>query len=212
MKNLLRKLFFFLIVKPMIFVLLGISTYHRERLPKQGPAIIVANHNSHLDTLVLISLFPLSQVKYVRPVAAADYFLKNHLLAWFAKSIIGIIPIQRKLTAIRKNPFVEIDNVLSENGIIIFFPEGTRGEPEHLNKFKNGIAHLAANHPTTPIIPVFLYGAGKSLPKGEALLVPFVIDVQIGNAIYYSGKGKHEFIQEIESFFEKEGTASRCGK
>ena len=96
MNRFLKIIFFALLVKPMVLLGLGLNVFFKAKLPKQGPAIVVANHNSHLDTLVLMSLYPLSQIHKIRPVAAADYFLKNKLLAWFSLNIIGIIPMQRK--------------------------------------------------------------------------------------------------------------------
>ena len=96
MNNALRWLFFAGPVRLLVLLVLGLNIRHRERLPAQGPAIIVANHNSHLDTLTLISLMPLSLLPKVRPVAALDYFMKNKWLAWFATRIIGILPIDRQ--------------------------------------------------------------------------------------------------------------------
>ena len=75
MNRLLKVLFFALIIKPLTLVLLGLNVRGRKNLPKNGPAIIAANHNSHLDTMVLMGLYPLGQVHKIRPVAAADYFL-----------------------------------------------------------------------------------------------------------------------------------------
>ena len=79
MNNLLRFIFFRIFVRPVISVVLGLNIRHRERLPTKGPAILVANHNSHLDTMVLMTLFPWKLQKKIHPVAAADYFLQNKL-------------------------------------------------------------------------------------------------------------------------------------
>jgi 1-acyl-sn-glycerol-3-phosphate acyltransferase len=123
--KILRFLFFALIVRFIVLVVIGLNFRKRNQLPERGPAIIVANHNSHLDTLVLLSLFKLRSLLKVRPVAAADYFLRNKWLAWFAKEIMGIIPIIR--TGKASNPLMPCYEALEQQQILILFPEGTRG-------------------------------------------------------------------------------------
>jgi 1-acyl-sn-glycerol-3-phosphate acyltransferase len=183
----LRYLFYVLLVKPLVLVLLGINARGREHLPKSGPAIIVANHNSHLDTLALMALFPWRVIGDVHPVAASDYFLKNKFLKWFSLHVIGIIPIDRHPAEKGASVLAPLVHALRDNAIIILFPEGTRGEPENMGKLKNGIAHLVSSCPNTPVIPVFFHGLGKCLPKGEFLLVPFFIDAFIGEPLYWEG-------------------------
>lgn len=202
MNKYLRYLFYLLIIKPLIFFLLGLNIRHRERLPLKGPAILVANHNSHIDTFVLMSLFPLAQQQFVRPVAAADYFLGWKPMAWFSKKVLGIIPIQRARPSPGVNPFAPISEALNNNGIIIFYPEGTRGEPETPSKLKSGIAYLAKDHPNVNVYPLFMYGAGKALPKGEALLVPFSIDLYVGLPLQWNGD-KERFMQKLENTFNE---------
>jgi len=57
----------------------------------------VANHNRHLDTMVLMTLFLLRLLERLRPVETADYFLRNRRLACFALNIIGVVPVDRRM-------------------------------------------------------------------------------------------------------------------
>lgn len=164
-------------------ILIGLNIRHREFLPKSGPAVIIANHNSHLDTMVLITMLGINLLSQTRPVAAADYFLRNPVLAWFAINIIGIIPVQRAGKG-GGHPLQGAFDAIDNEKILIIFPEGSRGEPETLSSLKRGVGHIAKKYPDVPIIPVYLYGLGKALPKGEALLVPFFCDVVVGESLY----------------------------
>lgn len=183
----LRYLFYLLLVKPLVLVLLGINARGREHLPSSGPAIIVANHNSHLDTLALMALMPLKVLANVHPVAAGDYFLKNKLLKWFSLNVIGIVPIDRHSTEKGASVLAPLLDALDNGAILILFPEGTRGEPESMGKLKSGVAHLVASRPDIPVIPVFFHGLGKCLPKGEMVLVPFFVDAFIGEPLLWQG-------------------------
>ncbi|ANM31373.1 glycerol acyltransferase [Acidobacteria bacterium Mor1] len=194
--------FFLLIVRPVVLVLLGLNVRHRERLPSSGPAIVVANHNSHLDTLVLMTLFPLRLLRRIRPVAAADYFLSNRLMAWFSRNMIGILPVDRKGGTPREKLLEGAHRALAAGDIVVLFPEGTRGEPESMAELKRGISHLAAAHPEIPVTPVFLHGLGKALPRGEALLVPFFCDVFVGEPIHGSDD-RDRFMAELNRSMEQ---------
>ena len=192
----LRRAFFLCVVRPLVFVVLGVNLRHGERLPRQGPAILVANHNSHLDTLVLMTLLPHRLLPKIRPVAALDYFLKTRWLAWFATRIVGIIPLDRKPKP-GGDALALPDAALTRGDILILFPEGSRGEPERLQVFKTGVAHLAKRHPAVSVTPVFLHGLGKALPKDAVLLVPFFVDVFVGEPVAWTGE-RAEFMARLE--------------
>ena len=187
---LLRILFVALVAYPVVLVMLGLNVRNRARLPRNGPAIVAANHNSHLDTLVLFTLFPLRLIPRVRPVAAADYFLANRLIAWFSLNVIGIIPIQRRRGQAGGDPLAGCCAALERGEILLIFPEGSRGEPERMTELKSGIAHLAARFPAVPVVPVFMHGLGKSMPRGEWLPVPFFCDVFIAPPLLWQGERK----------------------
>ena len=187
MASLLRFLFYAVFVRAIVLIVLGLNVRHRDRLPGGGPAIIVANHNSHLDTMVLMSLFPLKLLPKLHPVAAADYFLSSGLFSWFNLNVVGILPIKRTVARGEENPLAPCNRALADGQMLIVFPEGSRGEPEQLQTFKGGIARLAESNPAVPVVPVFLHGLGKALPKGEALLVPFFCDIFVGEPLAWSG-------------------------
>ena len=191
MNNTLRALFFLLVVRPVLSIALGASVRHRELLPAKGPAIIVANHNSHLDTLTILAMFPLHMLPKVRPVAAMDYFLKNRVMAWFATNIIGIIPLSRTAEGLRRDLHTHrlegCTRALDDGDILILFPEGSRGKPEVLAEFKRGVAHLARAKPEVPVHPMFMHGLGKALPKDSILLVPFNCDIVVGAPMTWNG-------------------------
>ncbi|HEX7765743.1 MAG TPA: lysophospholipid acyltransferase family protein [Nitrospira sp.] len=193
----LQQAFFVLIVRPLVLIVIGLNIRHRARIPLKGPAIVVSNHNSHLDTLVLMTLLPWPLLRQLRPVAAKDYFLSNRVLAWFALNIMHIIPLEREIIDRHQDPLAACSEALQNGDILILFPEGSRGDPEQMGTFKTGIAHLAKRNPEVPIIPIFLHGLGKALPKGEAILVPFFCDVFIGESISWSGD-RTSFMTSLE--------------
>ena len=203
---LLRILFVVLVAYPVVLIMLGVNVRHRARLPIKGPAVIAANHNSHLDTLALLTLFPLHRIPQVRPVAAADYFLANRAMAWFSLNVVGIIPIARKREQGGADPLAACYAALERGEILLIFPEGSRGEPERMTQLKSGIAHLAARYPLVPVIPIFMHGLGKSMPRGEWLPVPYFCDVFVGLQLRWNGDRKlfmEELKQSLDQLKEK---------
>lgn len=85
--------------------------------------------------------------------------------------------------------------------ILILFAEGSRGKLEQMARLKKGLFYLLKDRKNIPIIPVAMQGLGNSLPKGEALFVPFNCQVSIGEAI--SIPDNSQILNEnLKSFFE----------
>jgi 1-acyl-sn-glycerol-3-phosphate acyltransferase len=196
----LRLLFLRALARPLARLLTGADVVGQERLPRRGPAIVAANHNSHVDTLLLLSVFPAATVGQVRPVAAADYFLTNPVLSWFATRLVGITPVSRTV-ARGEDVLGPAKQALAEGEILVLFPEGTRGAPEELAPLKAGVARLAEAFPEVPVIPVWIQGAGRVLPKGSVVPVPMNCCVLVGEPFRWSG-GRQEFMAELKTRLE----------
>jgi 1-acyl-sn-glycerol-3-phosphate acyltransferase len=190
-----------LIVRPIARLLFGLDAIGVEHLPKDGPAIIAANHNSHVDTIVLLCLFPSKLLPKLRPVAAADHFDKGGFGSWFSRNIIGIIPIKRGGATRGEDVLLGAKEALQRGEILVVFPEGSRGAPEEMTRFKTGVARLVEYMPNAAVTPVFLQGAGRSLPKDAKLLVPFNTTAVIGEPLTWNGS-HHGFVDELRARIE----------
>lgn len=196
MQRLIRIIFLGCLVRPLVALLLGRCIKGHKYLPVSGPAIIAANHNSHLDILYLITLMPFKALPLLRPVAAADYFCSTPITSWLSRTLLGIIPLERKRGSFHTDPLAGPAAALEQGEIVIIFPEGTRGTPEELGQIKPGVAHLAKRFPQVPVVPVFMRNLGKSLPRGSFVLVPFCGKAAVGRARCFSGDVK-EFTAEL---------------
>jgi 1-acyl-sn-glycerol-3-phosphate acyltransferase len=170
-------------VRPLLRWYWGIQYRRRHNLPGTA-CIVVANHNSHLDAAILMSAFPISRLPHVHPVAAADYFGKTAWRRAVALVWMNALPIERTAPAGRDVLSPMID-ALEAGESLIFVPEGSRGEPGVVAPFRPGIGKIVKGMPGVPVVPVFLSGAERSLPRGEAVPVPLGIDVNIGRPRTY---------------------------
>ncbi|MDL2227595.1 1-acyl-sn-glycerol-3-phosphate acyltransferase [Odoribacter sp. OttesenSCG-928-L07] len=168
--------------------------YYKETFDKQG--IIISNHQSHLDLIIIMMLNP----KII--------ILTNE---WVWKSpFYGIL--------IRYADYLPIHNGIEDNVdklrhlynagySIMVFPEGTRSEDCSILRFHKGAFYLAEQL-KADIIPILIHGAGHTLPKSELLLRKGKITVEILNRIYSAnqeyGKDYTERTKSIRKMYINE--------
>jgi 1-acyl-sn-glycerol-3-phosphate acyltransferase len=134
----------------------------REKLPWRGPAVLVANHESLGDILVLFGLF--------RP------------FKWVSKKSVFNVPfigwnmrLNRYVGLVRGNResilkmLAECEAWLEKGVPILMFPEGTRSVDGQVKAFKDGAFHLAIKK-DVPVIPIVLTGTARTLPKHGLVL------------------------------------------
>lgn len=194
-------------VRPFIWFFLGLNRYSRIDVPRTGPVIIAPNHNSHLDTVLLLGLLPLSVALRVSAAAAADYFYRIPILSKVLFGLFDMVPIWRTKGTEPDAPFPDpleaMAAVLEQGRVLLIFPEGSRGIPEKAADLRRGIARLAQRFPQAPIIPVHLRGLGKSLPKGSAIFVPLIPQIAVGQAITGSDRGEQEILDDLQNAFQQ---------
>lgn len=180
-------------VRPVLAIL-GVR-YRRRNLVPRGPCLVVANHNSHLDAAVLLTLFPLSRVPRVHPVAAADYFGKTWFLRALSMFLMNAIPIERKPIA-GSDPLASVKQAIDAGDSLIFFPEGSRGEAGVVAPFRQGIGRIIRAFPGLQVVPVFLSGPERIWPRGQVVPVPLSIDANVGKPRSYSHTADYQEVAE----------------
>jgi 1-acyl-sn-glycerol-3-phosphate acyltransferase len=196
-RRFLQILFFAAVVRPFLALFIGLRVRGREHLPAADPFVLIANHTSHLDTVALLSLFPLGRLHRIRPVAAADYFLSGRLRAWLSTTLFNILPVARRHVTKTNNPLETMREAVGAGDSLILFPEGTRGGGGEPGRFLPGVAHLVESCPEVPVVPAFLVNLGRSLPKGTFLPVPFFAEVRLGPALHPTGT-REEILVQLE--------------
>jgi 1-acyl-sn-glycerol-3-phosphate acyltransferase len=189
-RDALQILFFATFARLLIGFIIGVRRQNERKLPADGPMLVVANHNSHLDTLTLLSLFPLRALPHVRPAAAADYFTRTPLLEWLSTTFFNILPIDRSGNREGGDPVECMARALKSGDIVIVFPEGTRGNAGRMERFRSGVGRVLERCVGVEVTPVALRNTGRSMAKGRAFPVPIFVDVAIGESFRPQGDAR----------------------
>lgn len=146
-----------------------IHTIHRvrcvdtDRIPESGAAILVCNHVSYVDAIVIMAASP-------RPIRfVMDHrIFKIPLLGWIFRTgkAIPIAPAKEDPWLMEK-AYVEIAQALHEGDLVCIFPEGKLTSTGEINEFKGGIKKIIERSPV-PVIPMALRGLwGSMLTRGQ---------------------------------------------
>lgn len=185
-------------------LIVGVQFTDCRFLRKEKQFIILANHNSHLDTLSLLSSLPGDLLWKVKPVAAEDYFGRTRFQASMSNYFINTLLIRRKGEKDSEHdPIRKMLEAIDAGYSLILFPEGTRGKPEQMGKLKSGIARILSLRPELKYVPVFMTGMGRSLPKGELILLPYKAAIHYGMPSLAKSTDTYEILDQVTEDFEK---------
>lgn len=180
MKKIFIRLFYLFIVRPWLTLFIGVRFENRETFDNINQFIVVANHNSHFDTVSIMAALPGNNLIKTYAVAASDYFGKTKSRRMLMNLFFHSIFIKREREKGEPSAIEILDEYLKKGKSLILFPEGTRGQPGVIEDFKKGIAILLHKNPDIPFVPVYLDGFGRVLPKDRSLIIPLICKVRFG--------------------------------
>jgi len=164
---------------------ISVRVLHGDRIERGKSFVVVANHESFCDILVLLATLPMQ----VRFLAKRSVF-RVPVLGW-SIAAAGFVPVDREDRS-RSAATVEAALHRLQGGrSLVIFPEETRTPTGDLLPFKRGAAHLALRS-GLPILPVALAGTYRVLPRGTLAITPGPVIMAVGNPIEVSGRSVRE--------------------
>ena len=195
--------------------------YTRRRVAGQehldgltGPVVFVANHNSHMDTPVILRALPGRWRRRTAVAAAADYFYDKRRKALSASLVFGTVPIDRNSRAgVGPAQTAHLDRLIGDGGSLLVFAEGTRSRDGRVGRLRSGAALLASEH-HLPIVPIYVAGTREAMPRGHHWMVfkagrpgtRHQLEIQFGNPIVpRADERPSEVMERVRLFLAESG-------
>ncbi len=204
MKTLL-KIIYSVVLRNFLKLIVGVKMDKPNYLKNEKQFIIVANHNSHLDTMSIMASLPSEILHNVKPVAARDHFGKSKLSTFLSEKFVNSLLIERKRDKNNpdNDPICQMIAELDKGKSLIIFPEGTRGQPEVEESLKAGIALILKERPNISFVPAYMQGMGMAMPKGDGLILPHTSRLIYGLPQKVNSGDIQEILDQIQYNFDQ---------
>jgi long-chain acyl-CoA synthetase len=175
-----------------------------------GPVIFAANHQSHMDTPVIMAALP-PRLRYrVAPAMAKEFFkphfypqqysrrewVTNSLNYYLAALFFNAFPLPQREAGARQT-LRYIGDVLADGFSILIFPEGKRTSTGEIDRFRPGIGMIAARL-GVPIVPVRLEGLDRVLHPSARMARPGRVRVAFGAPMRLDGDDYEALARQVE--------------
>ena len=160
---------------PVFYLLFRVKVEGREHIPRRGPAVLAANHQSFCDSVFI----PLVVARRVTFLAKAEYF-ESWKTRWFFRAA-GQIPIRRSGGSASERALQTAKrDVLGKGRLLGLYPEGTRTLDCFVHKGRTGVTRLSREC-GVPVVPVGVVGTVDVQPVESRMMRPFkTVTVRFG--------------------------------
>ena len=184
----------------------------REHLDEvRGPVIFAANHQSHMDTPVILTALP-PRRRYRTATAMAKEFFKAHFFpeqygraAWFTNSLnyylaalmFNAFPLPQREAGARQT-LQYIGDLIAHDWNVLIFPEGKRSDAGEINRFMPGVGMIASRL-GVPVVPVRIVGLDKVLHHTWRMARPGPVRVVFGKPLHLTGDDYEALAKQVET-------------
>ncbi len=167
--------------------------------PKAEQRIYFANHQSHLDWVLIWAALPLELRAHTRPIAARDYWTSSPFKTWLTTAVFNAVYVSRTRVD-DQDPLEPLMQALQNGDSLVIFPEGTRSNKDEPQAFKSGLYHLAEQFPQVNLVPTWIDNVQRVMPKGEVVPVPILCTVTFGVPLKLAaGEDKRAFLDRARA-------------
>jgi len=198
MKKIILIIIYSIFWKNFLKIFIGLKYVNEKTLKNKKQFILIANHNSHMDTMAIMSAIPSRYIHKVHPIAARDFFGGSLFKKILMRYLVNATLIKRDREDPENDPIDSMDKMLKKSRSLILFPEGSRGIPGVMTKFKKGLGYLIQRNPEIKVIPVYLDNVYKTLPRGKNLILPYNCSIKFGDPIQFKSMEMEDILLSSE--------------
>jgi 1-acyl-sn-glycerol-3-phosphate acyltransferase len=178
-----------MIARPVMTLMFDLKVYGRHHVPRRGGCLIVSNHQSYLDPVLIGVLLP-------RPMAylSKSELFKNRYFAWLILSLHAF-PIRQGKGDV--GAMKELIKRLKQGYLANVFVEGTRTEDGELLPVEPGAA-LVIRRAGVPVVPCVIDGSFQAWPRTDKIFHAYPISVMYGPPLKVEGLKANQITQLIE--------------